>query len=467
MKCFRYRDCPPGEKGSITPILALALVALVGAMAVSIDLGQLFLVKNDLQNVADAAALAGAKKLLQDKLPDGAPDGVPEVYCDEAIQAAIAVANQNLSFGSDTPVKLTADNVKVGKWNLSTKQFDREGCSADPILVNAVEVTIKRDGTDNSQVSTFFGSVLGVGTQDTDPDTLIKTGPNKLSVAASSVAMLGLAGTSAIDLPFAVPKQYTHGEGNASNGFQRILDRFAPTPAYAATKSYEWHDKGPGSFDLGHASFIVPVKKEQDNSVLLTYIYGPNMSDGTSGKRFPQIKVGDQIWGMSEWNWGDYIFKTFSALKKKFNDPNTPKKNGKWRVTVPVFENKKVTAALPQNSWFNLASRLIPGVSQAYACTGYTTPVVYTQGFITLDVTGVVAPTKSNGKADCGTGWGDQSNSGSCQKKCYMTLEVPLNDNTLSTDKGSNPIPFQKNYDDMFNPADTVGVFAAVPRLVK
>ncbi|MHB8066372.1 MAG: pilus assembly protein TadG-related protein [Desulfobaccales bacterium] len=466
MRWSRYRDCPPGERGSITPILALALVAVVGAMAVSIDLGQLFLVKNDIQNVADAAALAGAKKLLQDKLPAGAPDGIPEVYCDEAIQAAIDVANKNFSFGSDTPIKITAANVTIGKWNLSTKQFDRTGCSADPILVNAVQVTVNRTGDENPQVSTFFGSVLGVG--DKPKDDLEYAGPTKLSVAASSVALLGLAGTSAIDLPFAVPKQYTAGQGSASNGFERMLERFAPAPAYAATKSFEWHDVGPGSFDLGHASFAVPTRNDQDNAKLLTYIYGPNMSDGTSGKRFPQIKVGDQIWGMSEWNWGSYIFKTFMAVKKRFNDPNTPKKNGKWRVTVPVFENKQVTAALPQNSWFNLASRLIPGVSQAYACTGYTTPVVYTQGFITIDITGVVAPTKADGKtADCGTGSGDQSSSGSCQKKCYMTIEVPLNDNTLSTDKGSNPIPYQKDYKDMFTPAVEIGVFASVPRLVK
>ncbi len=450
MKWLRFH-CPPGEKGSITPILALSLVALVGAMALSIDLGQLFLVKNDLQNVADAAALAGAKKLLQDK--DG--DGVPEVYCDEAIQAAIDVANKNYSFGSDTPIKLTSDNVTLGKWNVNTKQFDRTGCSSDPMLVNAVKVTVNRTGDENPQVSTFFGSVLGVGDKPTDDPEY--AGPTKLDVTASSVAMLGLAGTSSIDLPFAVPKQYTAGQGSASNGFQRILDRFGPTPAYAAAKSFEWHDVGPGSFDLGHASFIVPTKNEQNNTILKTYIYGPNMA---GGKSFPQIKVGDRIWPMSEWNWGTYIKPTFQALKDRFNDSHTPKLNGKWRITVPVFENKQVTAAQPQNSWFHLASLLLPGVSQAYACTGYTSPAVYTQGFITLDVVGVTVT------SNCDQ-YGNQSGSNSCRNKCWMDVEVPLNDNTLSTDKGSNPIPYQKDYNDMFNPSDDVGVFAAVPRLVK
>jgi len=426
-------------------------------MAVSIDVGQLFLVKNDLQNVADAAALAGAKKLLQDK--DG--NGAPEVYCDEAIRAAIDCANLNFSFGSDSPIQLTDADVTIGKWNLATKDWDRTGCSANPMEVNAVQVTVNRAGKDgdtgNDKVSTFFGNVLGVGTQDIDPDTLIKTGPAKLTAAASSVAMLGLAGTSTIDLPFAVPKQYTAGQGVASHGFQRLLDKFAPAPAYAATKSYQWKDLGPGTFDTAHATFVVPTKAEQGNSFLKSYIWGPKMA---GGKAFPQIKVGTQVWAMSEWNWGTYIKPTFQALKDRFNDVHTPKVNGKWRVTVPVFGTTPVTAALPQDSWFQLASRLLPGVSQAYACTGYTNPAVYTQGFITLDVVGVTVTSNCDQT-------GDQSGRNSCRNKCWMDVEVPLNDNTVSTDKGSNPIPFQKDYKDMFNPASEVGVFAAVPRLVK
>lgn len=461
MKWFRYRDCPPGEQGSITPILALALVAVVGAMAVSIDLGQLFLVRNDLQNVADAAALAGAKKLLQDKNNDG----VPEVYCDEAIQAAIDVANKNFSFGSDTPVKLTAANVTLGKWNLSTKQFDREGCSADPILVNAVKVTVNRDGQDNSKVSTFFGSVLGVGTQDIDPDTLIKTGPAKLSAGAASVALLGLAGTSAIDIPFAVPKQYTAGQGSASNGLQRMLDRFAPAPAYAASQHYKWYDKADGGTSSTPA--LIPTRATWTVASASEFVVGATayyaMQKYLQGTRFPQKQVGDKLYPVTENIYGQYLIQYFQWMQAKWKAKKNPA-TGKWRVTVPVFSPTPVTSSLPQNSWIRLALRLLPGVSQANACLIEPTPVVYCQGFATIDITNVYVKSGCN-QANNGTT--QKTDPNSCRNTCYMEFDVPLDLNTVSTDKGSNPIPYQKDYKDMFNPANEIGVFAAVPRLVK
>jgi len=466
MKRFRYFNGPPGERGSITPVVALGLLALVGVMALSIDLGQLYLVKNELQNVADAAALAAAKKLIQeDKNAPGS--GVAKVYCQDARDAAIAYAKENSSFGLDTPITITDADVTIGKWNLATKQFDSTGCTdgtTTPVQVNAVQVTINRTAW-NSEVSTFFGSVLGVGDKPTDDPEY--AGPTKLPAAASSVAMLGLAGTSSVDLPFAIPYQYTAGGGYASNGFQRLLDKFGPAPAYAfdprnptsfVPTGTKWYDLGGGNpVDATRPTFVVPTSGQQSNTYLVKYLKGPNISGGLV---FPQKKVGDQLWPMSEWYWGSYIKPTMQALKDRFNNVNTPKINGKWRVTVPVFKTTPVTAALPQNSWFQLASRLIPGVSQAYACTAYS-PAVYTQGFATIDIVGVTVKSTCNQSSD------QVTDSNSCRNTCYMEIQMPLDQNTVSTDKGSNPIPYQKDYKDMNAAANEVGVFASVPRLVK
>ena len=63
----------PRERGAITPILAACLAMGLGLLAMTVDLGQLFVAKNELQNIADAAALAGAKKLIQAK--DSSPLG--------------------------------------------------------------------------------------------------------------------------------------------------------------------------------------------------------------------------------------------------------------------------------------------------------------------------------------------------------------------------------------------------------
>ena len=52
-----------GERGQILPIVALALVALLGIAAFAIDVGYAYYAKRQLQSATDAAALAGAQDL--------------------------------------------------------------------------------------------------------------------------------------------------------------------------------------------------------------------------------------------------------------------------------------------------------------------------------------------------------------------------------------------------------------------
>ena len=121
MKRFRNLFGPPGEKGSITPIVALGLLAFIGFMALSIDLGQLYVVRNELQNVADGAALAAAKQLIRE---DPANPGKAKIYYDDAVNAAIDCAKKNYSMGADGGINIASSDVVAGKWNLQAKQFD-------------------------------------------------------------------------------------------------------------------------------------------------------------------------------------------------------------------------------------------------------------------------------------------------------------------------------------------------------
>ena len=43
-------------------MMALGLVAFLGLASLAIDMGHLYVSRNELQNVADAAALAGARR---------------------------------------------------------------------------------------------------------------------------------------------------------------------------------------------------------------------------------------------------------------------------------------------------------------------------------------------------------------------------------------------------------------------
>jgi Flp pilus assembly protein TadG len=51
------------RRGTVAIIIATSTFAFVGLAALAIDLGHLFVVRNELQNAADAGALAGARFL--------------------------------------------------------------------------------------------------------------------------------------------------------------------------------------------------------------------------------------------------------------------------------------------------------------------------------------------------------------------------------------------------------------------
>lgn len=53
------------QRGSVAVITAVSLVSLLGFAALAIDIGNLLVARNELQNAADAAALAGAPCLYQ------------------------------------------------------------------------------------------------------------------------------------------------------------------------------------------------------------------------------------------------------------------------------------------------------------------------------------------------------------------------------------------------------------------
>ncbi len=54
------------QKGAFSIMTGLLLFGLIGFIALSIDIGNLLVARNELQNAADAAALAGAQVLYND-----------------------------------------------------------------------------------------------------------------------------------------------------------------------------------------------------------------------------------------------------------------------------------------------------------------------------------------------------------------------------------------------------------------
>ncbi|MBJ6725730.1 pilus assembly protein TadG-related protein [Geomesophilobacter sediminis] len=147
-------------RGMMIVYVSVTLVVLVGMAGMVIDLGHTHVVRGELQNAADASALAGAANLYQQPIT-----AASQPQWDIAKSKAADFVSQNRS--DDT--KLDSANVEYGYWNKNWKPSDNTpllpttstGLSAE--FVPAVKVTVSRTGTENQgPVSTTFMKIFNV-----------------------------------------------------------------------------------------------------------------------------------------------------------------------------------------------------------------------------------------------------------------------------------------------------------------
>jgi Flp pilus assembly protein TadG len=190
------------EEGAVLPIMAVYLLVGIGVLAMAVDLGHIFLVKSELQRTADAAALAGALRLMTPS--SGVSSGVTAASpdCTRAITSAQAVGTQNKTDAQTTTLANIA--VSLGIWNGAT--FSDTGC-ASPNLVNAVQVKASRI------IDVFFGGIL--------------TGSRTMNLSALATVLVGTVGAlppGYKTLPLAVDSDKL-----PSNG-EKLVMHLNPTP---------------------------------------------------------------------------------------------------------------------------------------------------------------------------------------------------------------------------------------------
>ena len=150
---FLWRD----ESGQVLILVALAAVFLIGMAALVVDIGHGFVVRQELQNAADASALAGAGNLLP--LIGTFPTATPNYPV--AIQKAKDFIPWNKADGQslvtcDPPL---TDGPPTGGWNLLNGTVST---TPGPQVVPYVKVTVSKNSTQNGpEVSTWFARIFG------------------------------------------------------------------------------------------------------------------------------------------------------------------------------------------------------------------------------------------------------------------------------------------------------------------
>jgi hypothetical protein len=400
-------------------------VAFLGFASLAIDMGHLYVARNQLQNGADAAALAGVNKLVKNQ------DGVA-VWDTGAAYAAVMDVAQRQATLSGLPTVAPGDRnditVSYGNWiymgDPNTAWTDSDG---NPYSnANAVRVAIKRaSGSSYGPVTNFLAGILGYSTSN---------------VSATATAFLGFVsggGYGSVTLPLALPTTALSAANQNSNKFW-WAQWLGPREAIAATtKQVTFRDLGADVWSDRYAPKVDSVKAylftvnngdPVPSKVNYNIAYTTTKIGGTKQPVRP-IKVGTTLYSLSEYRWASNNKTIFNNLYKAFNDPKN-KINGKWRVMLPVYKpTGSASNRMNQGLWM-LARLFSFGPSPAYACYEYST-TIETSGFTNVDVTNV---TYDSNCYDCDptTDYNCLTRQDSCRNTNSVTVDVPQDTSSVS-----------------------------------
>jgi Flp pilus assembly protein TadG len=460
-------------EGATAVIIAICLFSLLGVASLAIDMGHLYTVRNEMQNVADAAALAGVAQLIQ-----ADASGNAARYSGQATTAAKQVAQSQRRVDGLTAVADGARNdltLNFGTWNIyagnpTTAWTPIALANVDTsTTANALQVTITRDsGTVFGPVSNIFAKVFNANTS---------------VVSASATAYLGFTssvGTGTVTVPLAIPQTViTAMMPQPGSWFAQLL---APRQAFATTKTLTFKDLGSGSFNDG-------TKYHQPKyDIAQAYLFVVNQNDSvpgtindnltkyttTGGTPVRPMKYGDRLYPLSEFQWGSNIKTIFTNFKSAYTAMKNSTTN-KWRCVVPTITKTQPSASLPLSQ--RLAKALLPGASEAQACftfwtqsyTGGNVPI-WVNGFATIDITAVTV------NASCvetnppdGNSVPQVTNTNSCRNTCSLTAEVVTDHGTVlpaaRTDVSGSGASGGKDFHG--TSTSVAGLTASIPCLVK
>ncbi|MEX0829450.1 MAG: TadG family pilus assembly protein [Nitrospirales bacterium] len=201
------------QKGMAAIHMAMLGTVLVGMAALAVDVGHALVTQNELQNAADAAALAatGQMGVTYLAMPIGDQQNLSRDLTG-AEQTAItgqAMAAAAANKASDVAsLALSQADIQFGSWDFVAHTF-----TPTVTRPNAIRVTARRDGGQNGPITTFFAGVLGV---------------NTMNIATTATAALGTSGgpvaPGVADVPFAISSNWFNNTANCNDGIQ-----FSPT----------------------------------------------------------------------------------------------------------------------------------------------------------------------------------------------------------------------------------------------
>lgn len=200
------------QRGAVAIIVALSIAVLIGMIGLAIDLGRMFVIKTELQNAADACALAAAREL----------DGIGGAK-QRADAAGILVGTRNdINFqGEDAPI--TEASLTYSDSLSPNSAYNRSISDADARFAMC---TVSRP-----DIGMLFMGVLGFGDQTVNAYAVSTLAPSQTTCAIPIGICKPPAGSSTAPFGLVAGKWYS---GKFGSGGGATL-----------TGSYNWIDFNP------------------------------------------------------------------------------------------------------------------------------------------------------------------------------------------------------------------------------
>jgi len=213
---MRQGPAPSRQRGAIALMVVLSLVALLAFLGVVLDLGRLLIVKTELQNAADACALAAAYEL------DGNASALTR-----AENAGITIGTRNSMVFQSTPVSITAADISFspvlsGPGGSNSVYLTQAGGAVAATAKYAM-CTLSRAGLPMTLMA-----MMGSGPQNVSAQAVATMAPSQSSCAIP----LGVCSQGSGPSFGLAPGQWISGRFDAGGGL---------------TGSYNWIDFSPPS----------------------------------------------------------------------------------------------------------------------------------------------------------------------------------------------------------------------------
>ncbi len=335
------------KKGTVTVVVALLLIVLIGFAALGIDVGHMMVTRNELQNVADASALAATSQLssiysspaytslsysAREYYAYGHKDEIVANVTEMTGMAAVKVAGQSISISS-------ADII-LGLWDPDAKTFTT---TPQPITPNAVRVFARRDGAANGPVLTFLAGVVGIG-----------------SFSASAMATAALTGLPSVPegglpIPVGISKAWF------SDPAVYCTNPIVLYPTNVASGCAGWHvyDQSPSSAST--------LRNTIDSLNDGTYV-SPETTTGVTQFDFTNGNVANALVNLTT------LFDTMRVKNDGVLDQDTD--SSTWTATVPVYDLPDCSAPNGTLTIVGLSTVVISAVTSPPAPQQITAQVV-------------------------------------------------------------------------------------------